>query len=101
MEGVRATSSRRRPGVWLMHGAGLAHSELMHYEEALSWFDRSLKVAERLDLMDAIATGLIGRGALLITLGRAREASGRSCAAGTSWQACSSIATPSGPGVSC
>jgi class 3 adenylate cyclase len=58
-------------GVWLMAALGAAQPT---NEGALSWVDRYLPIAERLDLLEAIATGLIARGQLLIKMNRAREA---------------------------
>jgi hypothetical protein len=52
----------------------MGHSGSNHLELALSWIDRYLPIAERLDMVDAIATGLIGRGQVLIKMNRPREA---------------------------
>jgi class 3 adenylate cyclase len=61
-------------GVWLMAALAAGHSGSLHDEVALSWVDRYLPIAERLDLLDDIATGLIQRGQVLIKMNRAREA---------------------------
>ena len=61
-------------GVSLMAGLASAHSSSLHSEIALGWVDRYLPLAERLDLMELIVTGLISRGHVLIKMNRAREA---------------------------
>ena len=61
-------------GVWLMAALAVGHSGSGNLEVALSWIDRYLPIAERLDMADAIATGLIGRGQVLIKMNRPREA---------------------------
>jgi class 3 adenylate cyclase len=61
-------------GVWLMAALAAAHAQSQDNEVALAWVDRFLPIAERLDLMEAIATGLVSRGHVLIRMNRAREA---------------------------
>ena len=61
-------------GVRLVAGLAWAHSQSLDDEAALGWVDRYLPIAERLDLMESIVTGLILRGSVLIRLNRAREA---------------------------
>ena len=61
-------------GVRLMAALGAGHSGSMNMEVALGWVDRYMPIAERLDLMEEIATGLIGRGQVLMKMNRAREA---------------------------
>jgi len=61
-------------GVRLMGALAGCLAQSLQNEAALRWVDRYLPIAERLDLMEAIAAGLILRGRVLINLNRAREA---------------------------
>jgi class 3 adenylate cyclase len=61
-------------GVRLMANLANCHGTMLNNEAALGWVDRYLPIAERLDLMEWIATGLISRGSTLFRLNRAREA---------------------------
>ncbi len=61
-------------GVRLMAALAAGNSGSMNNEVALTWVDRYLPIAERLDMLDAIAGGLISRGQILVKMNRAREA---------------------------
>ncbi|MEP7039972.1 MAG: adenylate/guanylate cyclase domain-containing protein [Chloroflexota bacterium] len=61
-------------GVWLMAALAASNSGSLNEDVALGWVDRYLPIAERLDLMEAIATGLISRAQILIKMNRSREA---------------------------
>jgi class 3 adenylate cyclase len=63
-----------REGVRLMAALAAGHSASQDNAVALAWNDRYLPIAERLDMLDFIANGLIGRGQILIKMNRAREA---------------------------
>ena len=62
------------PAPYLMGTRAAMLSQSLDEEEALRWVDRYLPIAERLDLIDAIAGGLILRGSVLVRLNRSREA---------------------------
>ena len=61
-------------GVRLMAALAVGNSGSLNNDVALAWVDRYLPIAERLDMLDAIAGGLISRGQILIKMNRAREA---------------------------
>ncbi len=62
-----------RAGVKLMAGLSRALSQLDRRDESLVWNERVLIIAERLDLMDELVGGLIGRGQQLSVTNRPRE----------------------------
>ena len=61
-------------GVRVMANLANCRAQMLDHEAALGWVDRYLPIAERLDLMHWIATGLISKGSILFRLNRAREA---------------------------
>ena len=60
-------------GVKLIARFAHAYGALDRGVEALTWTERQIAVAERLDLMDDLVGGLIGRGQILATTDRPRE----------------------------
>ena len=60
-------------GVELMRNLGRAHNQLNNMDELLAWVERMLPIAERLDLIEIIASAMTGRGSALIKLDRTRE----------------------------
>jgi class 3 adenylate cyclase len=60
-------------GVALMTAIAYAYNQLNRPLEALTWLDRFIPIAERLDLLEEIVTALLGRGFALVTIDRPRE----------------------------
>jgi hypothetical protein len=60
-------------GVRLMFSIERAHGILNENAAQLEWIERLLPIAERFDLLEQIASGLLGRGAALVKLDRSRE----------------------------
>ncbi len=60
-------------GVALMSALSAAYAGLDRPVEAMTWIERLLPIAERLDLLDPLVGALIHRGHLLSELGRPRE----------------------------
>jgi predicted ATPase len=60
-------------GARLMVAIARAHGGLDHGDEVREWSEKALIVAERLDLVDVIASALISRGSALVNQHRARE----------------------------
>lgn len=60
-------------GVSLMQALAGNLNQSLNEEAALHWVERYLPIAERLDLMESIAGGLVTRGSALTRMNRARE----------------------------